>query len=486
MLATPRIIATAVGASVGFAVLANAGFSSSTADNVAVYWGQNSYQQPTGSLYSQQRLSYYCSDTNIDIIPLAFLDAISTPVVNFANAGDNCTAFSGTTLLSCSQLEEDIQTCQSTYGKTILLSVGGATYTEGGFSTSTAATAAADNIWAMFGPVQTSSSVNRPFGNAVVDGFDFDFESSTSNMAAFAEQLRASMDAATAAGGKEYYLSAAPQCPYPDVADNDMLSGAVYFDFIMVQFYNNYCGLQSFVSGSSSQNNFDFSTWDTWAQSVSKNPDVRILVGIPGSSTAAGSGYESGSTLASIVTYLKQFPTFGGIMIWDMSQVYANSGLLDAVVADLKSAASTTTATTVPLATPTTSPTKPTSETPPSSPRAAITPTGTIPAEMTPTEALTTESTQIAVTQTAAATGLCTQSTIVSTTTVTVTVTGDSATTPTIPTNTTFTTKTTSATQTAKPVSQWGQCGGTGYTGSTTCASPYSCVILSVWWAQCE
>ncbi len=84
-----------------------------------------------------------------------------------------------------SQLTEprqDIQTCQGTYGKTILLSIGGATYTEGGFSSASAAVAAANQVWAMFGPAQSAGSAHRPFGNAVVDGFDFDFESSTQNM----------------------------------------------------------------------------------------------------------------------------------------------------------------------------------------------------------------------------------------------------------------------------------------------------------------
>ncbi|CAK7212099.1 Chitinase 2 [Sporothrix curviconia] len=226
-----------------------------------------------------------------------------------------------------------------------MLSIGGATYTEGGFSSSTAASTAADNVWAMFGPVQSGSTVNRPFGKAVVDGFDFDFESSTSNMAPFASELRSKMDAATAAGDKPYYLSAAPQCPYPDVADNDMLAGAVSFDFVMVQFYNNYCGLPSFVSGSSTQNNFNFETWDTWAKTVSKNPNVRVLLGIPGSATAAGSGYTTGASLAPIITYVKQFSSFGGIMIWDMSQVYANTGFLDQIVEDLGSGTSSPTST---------------------------------------------------------------------------------------------------------------------------------------------
>ncbi|KJR84901.1 chitinase [Sporothrix schenckii 1099-18] len=295
-----------------FATTVAGSFSSSGADNIAIYWGQNSHGAATGTSNAQQRLSFYCSNAQVDIIPLAFLNVISSPSVNFANAGDNCTAFSGSTLLGCSQLEEDIQTCQSKYGKTIMLSVGGATYTEGGFRSSIAATSAADNIWAMFGPVQSNGTVNRPFGKAVVDGFDFDFESSSSNMAPFASALRSKMDVATAAGDKPYYLSAAPQCPYPDAADKDMLAGSVYFDFVMVQFYNNYCGLPSFVYAASKQNSFNFDTWDRWAKTSSKNPNVRVLLGIPGSSTAAGTGYTAGSSLTSIISYCKQFASFGG------------------------------------------------------------------------------------------------------------------------------------------------------------------------------
>lgn len=160
---------------------------------------------------------------------------VNPTTVNFASAGDRCTAFPGSTLLSCPELEADIKTCQSTYGKTILLSIGGATYTEGGFASSSVAQTWADNIWAMFGPVQSGKTVNRPFGSAVVDGFDFDFENSSQNMVPFAQRLRSNMDAATS---KKFYLSAAPQCVFPDAAMNDMLNGQVSFDFIMIQFYN--------------------------------------------------------------------------------------------------------------------------------------------------------------------------------------------------------------------------------------------------------
>ncbi|KAH8779466.1 glycoside hydrolase family 18 protein [Hyaloscypha sp. PMI_1271] len=314
-----------------------AGFSSSSKTNIAIYWGQNSYGQGTGPL-AQQRLSYYCANTEFNvsfaiIIPIAFLITIANPSLNFANAGDNCTTISGSNLFYCPQLEQDIATCQSTYGKTILLSIGGATYTEGGFSSSAAAVTAANNIWSIFGP-RTSSSSPRPFGSSVIDGFDFDFESSVSNMVPFATQLRSLMTASTISTGKKYLLTAAPQCPYPDAADGPMLAGAVYFDAIWVQFYNNYCGLPSFTIGSSTQNNFNIATWDNWAKTVSLNPNVKIILGIP-AAPGGGSGYQSGSTLASIIAYCKGFSSFGGVMMWDMSQLYSNPGFLHAVSSDL-------------------------------------------------------------------------------------------------------------------------------------------------------
>ncbi|ERT00577.1 hypothetical protein HMPREF1624_03951 [Sporothrix schenckii ATCC 58251] len=436
-----------------FATTVAGSFSSSGADNIAIYWGQNSHGAATGTSNAQQRLSFYCSIAQVDIIPLAFLNVISSPSVNFANAGDNCTAFSGSTLLGCSQLEEDIQTCQSKYGKTIMLSVGGATYTEGGFRSSIAATSAADNIWAMFGPVQSNGTVNRPFGKAVVDGFDFDFESSSSNMAPFASALRSKMDVATAAGDKPYYLSAAPQCPYPDAADKDMLAGSVYFDFVMVQFYNNYCGLPSFVYAASKQNSFNFDTWDRWAKTSSKNPNVRVLLGIPGSSTAAGTGYTAGSSLTSIISYCKQFASFGGIMMWDMSQVHANAGFLDQVVQDLGSGTSTlsTAANTTAGATVTT--------------KVSEVPTGTT---------LMTRSSATIATNTVAS--LPTSSS--ATRKVTKSGTGLGADTSTVPSSV--------PTKSATPVQQWRQCGGIGYNGLTQCQAPFTCVRNSVWWAECQ
>ena len=90
-----------------------------------------------------------------------------------------------------------------------MLSLGGDAYNEGGFTTADLATAGADKVWATFGPVQNASTAVRPFGTAVLDGFDFDFEANVSNMAVFGNRLRTLF---AAAGGKKYFLSAAPQC----------------------------------------------------------------------------------------------------------------------------------------------------------------------------------------------------------------------------------------------------------------------------------
>lgn len=315
--------------------------------------------------------------TEIQIIPLAFLNVIVNPTtINFASAGDRCSTFPGSTLLSCPEIEADIKTCQSTYGKTIMLSIGGATYTEGGFPSSSAAQTAADNIWAMFGPVQSAKSVNRPFGTAVVDGFDFDFENPGQNMVPFGQRLRSNMDAATS---KKFFLSAAPQCVFPDAAMNDMLNGQVAFDFVSIQFYNNWCGVQNFVPGAATQNAFNFNVWDTWAKQTSKNKNVKLLLGIPANVGGAGSGYVTGSQLSSVINYSKQFSSFGGVMMWDMSQLYANNGYLASVVSAIGGSTTPVTPPTTTVKQPSVpTPTKPTTLVTVTKTPAAPTPTGTL------------------------------------------------------------------------------------------------------------
>lgn len=134
---------------------------------------------------------------------------------------------------------------------------------------------------------------------------------------------------------KKYYLTAAPQCVFPDAAMGAMLDETVFFDAIWVQFYNNNCGLNSFTQGTAEQDDFNFERWNAWAHRASKNPNVRVYVGVPASPEAAGSGYEPVSDLKPIIDYAASFNSFGGVMMWDASKAYSNPGFLDGVASAL-------------------------------------------------------------------------------------------------------------------------------------------------------
>lgn len=107
-----------------------------------------------------------------------------------------------------------------------------------------------------------------------------------------------------------------------------MLNGAVAFDAIFVQFYNNFCGLNSFIQGTNTQRAFNFDLWDGWAKSASKNKNVKVLIGMPGSPSAAGSGFVPAHVMQEVLEWSKSFSSFGGLMVWDATQAYEVGGLL--------------------------------------------------------------------------------------------------------------------------------------------------------------
>ncbi|EGN94616.1 glycoside hydrolase family 18 protein [Serpula lacrymans var. lacrymans S7.3] len=303
------------------AVLPALAFDMSLNNNLAVYWGQNSYGavNPDDTAGYQQPISYYCQDDTINAFPVAFLDEFfaegglpSLDLANTCNVNDN-PVFAGTQLPNCSFLASDIEYCQAA-GKIVTLSLGGATG-GGGFSNDTQAQEFAQTIWDLF---LGGSSTTRPFGAAVLDGVDLDIEGgSQTGYAAFVTAIRTLAESAS----KEYYVTAAPQCPYPDAYIGTTLD-EVGFDAVYVQFYNNYCGLNEY----SNANDWDFGTWDNWATTVSPNSNVKVYIGAPASSTAAGSGYVDASTITTIIQQtMAEYSSFGGVMLWDASQAYANN-----------------------------------------------------------------------------------------------------------------------------------------------------------------
>ena len=58
---------------------------------------------------------------------------------------------------------------------------------------------------------------------------------------------------------------------------------------------------------------------------MSTNPNVKIYIGAPASSTAGG-GYVDAATLSNIALETRsQYSSFGGVMLWDASQAYGTS-----------------------------------------------------------------------------------------------------------------------------------------------------------------
>ncbi|KAJ1953258.1 Chitinase 2, partial [Linderina pennispora] len=254
-----------------------AAFNINCSSNYVSYYGQN-------SAGSQKSLGTYCQDATEDVIVLSFMNGFPNILLNFANACE--TTFPGSTLLHCPSMAADIKYCQSK-GKAVVLSMGGASGAYG-FSSDSEATAFADTVWNKF---FKGTDSQRPFDDAVLDGIDLDIEGgSTYGYAAFINQLRLHY---ASDPSKEYYIAAAPQCPYPDAWIGSALNSA-WFDMVFVQFYNNYCGLNAYPTW------FNFGDWDNWAKNSAVNKDVKIFIGAPGSPSAAGSGYVDASTLQTI------------------------------------------------------------------------------------------------------------------------------------------------------------------------------------------
>ncbi|KAJ3893703.1 class III chitinase, partial [Lentinula edodes] len=300
-------------------------------DSVHRYWGQNSYGAThTDVVNYQQRIGYYCGDDAVDVFPVAFVDVFFStgdlPSLNLAtcNPTDNAT-FSGTLLPDCSALASDIETCQAA-GKLVTISLGGANGGVG-FSSDAQGTAFAQTIWNLF---LGGSSSTRPFGSAVLDGVDLDIEGGGgTGYAAFVTEIRSLASGAS----KQYYITAAPQCVFPDASLGSVIN-AVAFDAIYVQFYNNPCGLPFFET---TVRTWNFGVWDNWARTTSPNPNVKVFLGAPAASLAAGTGYQDLATLSSYAVQMRQsFPSFGGVMLW-YDQAYVNDrydlGIKNALVA---------------------------------------------------------------------------------------------------------------------------------------------------------
>jgi chitinase len=158
----------------------------------------------------------------------------------------------------------------------------------------------ADYLWNNF---LGGESDSRPLGDAVLDGIDFDIEGGTpehwDELAEFLSEYSQQ---------RKVYLTAAPQCPFPDYYLGAALNTGL-FDYVWVQFYNN--------APCEYRDNADNlkSSWDQWVSSIQAD---EIFLGLPAAPAAAGSGYIPPDVLISeVLPYVKNSSKYGGVMLWN-------------------------------------------------------------------------------------------------------------------------------------------------------------------------
>ncbi|CAK9176957.1 unnamed protein product [Ilex paraguariensis] len=278
-------------------------FGSSNACGIAIYWGQNGNE---GTLAAACATGYY------QFINIAFLTTFGsgqTPVLNLAG---HCDPPSGT----CTTLSNDIRACQN-QGIKVFLSLGGGV-SSASLSSPDDAKQVANYLWNNFLGGQSSS---RPLGDAILDGIDFDIESGSGlYWDDFARAL------SEFSSQRRVYLSAAPQCPFPDAQLNTAIQTGL-FDYVWIQFYNN----PPCAYSDNSADNL-LASWNQWT-SV---PSNQIFLGLPAAPAAAGSGYIPPDVLISqVLPYIKTASKYGGVMLWSR---YYDDGYSSAIIDSVCSA----------------------------------------------------------------------------------------------------------------------------------------------------
>ncbi|KAL7934350.1 family 18 glycoside hydrolase [Trichoderma chlorosporum] len=301
-------------ASLGLATLAAAAPSrtvnarqASGAKNV-VYWGATNNEN--------NDLSTYCTaSSGYDIVILSFLDIYgATGNIPSGNMGNSCFVNTDGTFQQCDQLASAITTCQAA-GVTVLVSLGGAASSYS-LSSQAQATAIGQYMWDAYGN-SGNTTVKRPFGDVVVDGFDLDIELNAGSQ--YYQYLISTLRSNFASDSKKTYLiTGAPQCPIPEPNMGVIISNS-QFDYLWVQFYNNNptCSL-----GTPGNAPFNFDDWVSFL-STTPSKNAKVFIGAPASTLGANGNaggakyYATPDQLASIVASTKSNPAFGGIMLWD-------------------------------------------------------------------------------------------------------------------------------------------------------------------------
>lgn len=125
---------------------------------LVVYWGQNE---------GESRLTDACNTGLYDIVNIAFLSTFGRGQKPQINLAGHCDPASN----GCQRVSTGIRNCQAR-GIKVMLSIGGDSRSYS-LSSAEEARSVAEYIWNNF---LSGNSNSRPFGDAILDGVDFDIE----------------------------------------------------------------------------------------------------------------------------------------------------------------------------------------------------------------------------------------------------------------------------------------------------------------------
>uniref|UniRef100_A0A2N9FC64 chitinase n=1 Tax=Fagus sylvatica TaxID=28930 RepID=A0A2N9FC64_FAGSY len=151
-----------------------------------------------------------------------------------------------------------------------------------------------------------------PASAAVLDGIDFDIEVGTNE---HWDELARTLSGFSQE--KKIYLTAAPQCPFPDAKLGTALDTGL-FDYVWVQFYNN--APCQYDGNADNLKNY----WGQWNNIQAD----QIFLGVPASTEAASSGYIPPDVLNNdVLPFIKGSAKYGGVMVWSRfyDQTYSSA-----------------------------------------------------------------------------------------------------------------------------------------------------------------
>ncbi|KGN56469.1 acidic endochitinase [Cucumis sativus] len=258
---------------------------------IATYWGQN---------IREGRLTAACATGKFQIVNIGFLSTFGNGQPPQVNLTRHCNPICN----GCWNVSAGIVNCQND-GVKVMLSMGGP---HGNYSLSSAAEALdlADYIWSNF--LHGHSTSPRPFGYAPLDGVDFRIE--RGEFSPYYTLLARRLHDYGQQCGRKVYLTAAPQCHFPDNYLTQSLHTGL-FDYIWVRFFND----RQCQYNSSHPSGFR-SSWMRWIHSI---PAKKFYLGIP-ASEEAGKGYVAPSVLMrEVLPFVKRSVGYGGVMLFDLS-----------------------------------------------------------------------------------------------------------------------------------------------------------------------